>query len=176
MPPIGLNRVTEPEGPRRRFVGIDPGLSGAVVMIDSAGRLLASMTMPRMMGSKGPLDPTAIHFWMRDVACSGDAIVSVALERMQVRPGEGAKGARTAGINWGTIQGIIVALGLRYDTPTPNQWQKVVCPGGGEAKQRSLSAARRLFPDLDLTPGRRTRPHDGLSDAACLAEFARRRL
>ena len=157
----------------RRFIGIDPGLSGAAVVIDAGGGLLASMIVPRMNGSKGPFDSLAFFDWLDEQAEEGTVVV---LERGQGRPGEGAKSARTAGVNWGTMQGLLVAMRLRYDTPTPRQWQKLICPGGGDPKQRSIAAARRLFPALDLTPGRRTKPHDGLADAACLAEFARRSL
>lgn len=45
---------------------------------------------------------------------------------------------------------------------------------GRDPKARSIAAAQRLLPDLDLSPGRRTKPHDGLADAGCLAVYALR--
>ena len=162
------------------FVGIDPGLSGGLVAITPKGRLVSALIMPRVNGSKGPLDVRCVWSWLLDLAPPNQrgnpGQIAAALERVQVRPGEGARSARTAGVNWGSLHGLLIAAGARFETPTPRQWQKVVTPGQGDPKSRSIEAARRLFPDLDLTPGRRTKPHDGLSDGACLAEWARRTL
>jgi len=46
----------------------------------------------------------------------------------------------------------------------------------GDGKGRSIYVASQRVPTLDLTPGSRRKPHDGLADAALIAEYARRTL
>ena len=157
------------------FLGIDPGLDGALVVVDDDGVVLESLLMPRVGGSKGAIDGRAIHDWLigfRD--CPGCA----ALEAVQGRPpGKmGVGSAITAGRGHGLLEGLLLAGGWRYEVPAPARWQKEMhagCPGA-DPKTRSVLAARRLLPTLDLTPGRRTKPHDGLADAGLLALHARR--
>ena len=73
--------------------------------------------------------------------------------------------------------GIIATLGLRVYTPTPAKWRKEMLMGipvQDDKKAMSIQAATRLFPSINLTPGRKRKPDDGLAEAALLAEFARR--
>ena len=54
-------------------------------------------------------------------------------------------------------------------------WQKAVLGEvpPGESKDYAIQWCRQNAPDLNLTPGRCYRPHDGLADARCIAEWAR---
>ncbi len=76
----------------------------------------------------------------------------------------------------------MVALGIRYVVPTPQQWKRSLSLPKRSAKERdqgkvdAVELVRCLFPDMDLTPGKRTTPHDGLADAVLIAEYARRTL
>jgi|ETNvirnome_2_300_1030623.scaffolds.fasta_scaffold00357_16 crossover junction endodeoxyribonuclease RuvC len=165
------------------FIGVDPGLSGALVAIDSSGAVVEQLVMPRVGGTKGPLDTKCILSWLLDVNYESDSVYLLgALERVSTRPGQSAVSTLTTGVNWGRIDALFVSLGIRYETPTPQQWKRTLgLPkrSGKERAQGKLDAVemvKRLFPDMNLMPGKRTTPHDGLADAVLIAEYARRKL
>ena len=164
----------------RVFVGIDPGLSGGLAAIDGVGRIVDVMPMPRLNGSSGPLDMHAIKSWFSTLKKRGDVVA--ALERVSARPGEGVKSTLTAGVNWGFLKGMLIAISARHSEPTPQQWKKELGlpkrtgKERKQAKQDAIALATQLFPGIDLTPGRRRVPHDGMADAVLVAEYARRRL
>ena len=164
----------------KTYIGIDPGLSGAMVAVNSAGEVVGQMVMPRANGSKGPLDVKCILAWLIEVKSGSKATAS--LERVSTRPGQSATSTLTSGVNWGRLDALLTALGIRYDTPTPQQWKRKLGLPKRPARERqqakldAVELASHLFPSLELTPGKKTTPHDGLADAALIAEYARRTL
>ena len=162
------------------FVGVDPGLTGGLALISEAGDVIKATPMPRLNGSTGPLDTNAIKAWFS--GAKGAGRVYAALERVSVRPKEGVKSTLTAGINWGFIKGMLVAIGAKHVEPTPQQWKKLLGlpkrPGSErkKAKEDAVAMAMQLFPGVCLTPGRKRVPHDGMADALLVAEYARRLL
>jgi len=158
------------------YLGIDPGKQGAACLITRTGELVCARKLPHVGKD---LDLVQLSDWLEDMAraegCSPDA-VTAAIEALGSRPSPkmGASSAITMGRNWGRLDGFLSGLGCRYDIVQPKAWQKLICPGSGDPKPRSISACRRLFPALDLTPGRKVKPDDNLADAALIAEWARR--
>ena len=55
----------------------------------------------------------------------------------------------------------------------PRTWQSKILKGlpGETTKERSIHFARCEYPDVDLTPGRLKKPHDGIADAICIARW-----
>ena len=158
------------------FLGIDPGKHGAACLITRTGELVCARKLPHVGKD---LDLVQLSDWLEDMAraegCSPDA-VTAAIEALGSRPSPkmGASSAITMGRNWGRLDGFLSGVGCRYDIVQPKRWQSAVCPGSGDPKPRSIAACRRLFPTLDLTPGRKVKPDDNLADAALIAEWARR--
>ena len=158
------------------YLGIDPGKQGAACLITRTGELVCARKLPHVGKD---LDLVQLSDWLEDMARaeggSPDA-VTAAIEALGSRPSPkmGASSAITMGRNWGRLDGFLSGLGCRYDIVQPKAWQKLICPGSGDPKPRSISACRRLFPALDLTPGRKVKPDDNLADAALIAEWARR--
>ena len=87
-------------------------------------------------------------------------------------PKQGVSSTFTFGQNFGQWEGIIAAMSLPCLQPTPQDWQKglVRKSDSEDPKARALIAARRLFPDVDLS---RKKDH-GRADALLLAWWARR--
>lgn len=158
------------------FLGIDPGKQGAAVLISRSGEPICATKLPHIGKD---LDLVQLSDWLDQVCldqgCTADS-VSAAIESLGSRPSPrmGASSAITMGKNWGRLDGFLSGLGCRYDVVQPKAWQKLVCPGSGDPKPRSIAACRRLFPTLDLTPGRKVKPDDNIADAALIAEWARR--
>jgi len=67
----------------------------------------------------------------------------------------------------------LVCAKIPYEVVRPRIWQKVVLCGieGADTKVKSVLKCQRRLPDLDLTPGKKRKPHDGLADAACMALY-----
>lgn len=106
-----------------------------------------------------------------------DGVAFACLERGGTRPKEGAAQSWTSGYGFGLWEMALASLGIPYETPTPQQWQKEVYRGiVGEGKERSVLAVDRSLPGMNLlrTP-RCKKPHLGLADAAAIALYAARR-
>lgn len=146
----------------KAFLGIDPGASGAIALIDNSGDVLVEVW---------PGDPVAAADLLRGWRTSYD-IQHACLERVASRPGQGVSSVFSFGTNFGCWQGILAALAIPYSLPTPQAWQKglIVPSDGPDTKARSLAVARRLFPTVDL---HRKGDH-GKSDALLLALYAKR--
>ena len=159
------------------YLGIDPGLQGALVIVDEAGAVVDSLKMPRVGGTKGPLDVARLADWLEAWFSPG---ACACLEDIQGRPNAkmGVTSALTSGRNHGRIEGLLLAQGWRYELTPVARWQKAMhagtSEGGKDPKARSILAARRLLPSLDLTPGRKTKPDDNIADAGLLALYCRR--
>lgn len=152
---------------RRVVIGIDPGKSGAVVALDDLGVVVAS-AMAGQWVLKGT-GPSYVPRTMADFLTLIDADL-VVIETQSTRPGQSH--AVVTGYGWGLWVGIAAALNLAYVEVSPARWTRAILAGApGEGKARSIAVARSRVPGIDLTPGRRTKPHDGLADAACLALY-----
>lgn len=146
-----------------RYIGIDPGKTGAIAAIDKAGQVIS------------------VHDWPGDIASAAkivwsimpSKVVGAAIERVSARPGQGVSSMFNFGCNYGAWQGILSTLDIPYELPTPQQWRKgLVMPTDGEdSKAGSLAVARRLFPDANL----RLKKHHGRAEALLLAHWARLR-
>ena len=147
-----------------RIAGIDPGKSGAIVTIDSETLEVGEVLLMPYDGKE--LDVATIKAFL---GAHADAVV---LERQHAMPAQGRSSIFTLGSCFGALRATCVCVGLRYVTPLPSAWTKKALAGvPGLGKARNVAAARRLFPSLDLTPGRRTKPHDGIADGALLAYY-----
>jgi hypothetical protein len=104
------------------------------------------------------------------------------LERMTVvleTPGKHSPGAQALCSMWdsyGAIRGVLESRGIRHHRITPQQWQKKMLPGcaKGDTKPAALAMAKRLWPSENwLASPRCSKPHDGMIDAALIAEYGR---
>jgi len=154
-------------------LGIDPGKDGAAVLLREDGQVHALLVAEIVAGRRWEAVHPEIARWLREVHYCWH-IERAVLELHGGRPGEGAASARTIGIGWGLWLGALSALSIPVVMPTPQRWQKALLGDlAGESKERSIAYARQHLPGLDLTPGRRRKPHDGLADAGCLALYGR---
>lgn len=155
------------------YIGIDNGLSGGIAAVESPGELLKLWTMPTRNKSKGnevdgEFVASFFDQWMRDD-------ITVIVET----PGKFAKGVQAISSMWdsyGCIRGILESRGIRHHRITPQSWQKVMLVGckAGDTKPAALAKARQLWPDENwLASPRCSKPHDGMIDAALIAEYAR---
>ncbi len=153
------------------YVGIDPGLSGALAVLGEEGQLIAVWDTPTVKTGKKTVYDVAemakILSWERDWA-------TVTMEQAQGMPGQGITSTFRIGEGFGIWRGILAAFKMPLLTVRPSVWQRAMFKGvaiGNGTKEKSVTLAMQLFPGIDLTPGRCRTPKDGRSDAALIARY-----
>jgi crossover junction endodeoxyribonuclease RuvC len=146
----------------RCFAGIDPGAAGAVAIIADDLSVIA------LEDWCGDVESTAAMF--RGLWLEHRPELTI-MESVSAMPGQGVSSTFRFGVNLGGWLGILATLSARYRLVKPRSWQAAMFdPGTGkEPKTRSLTTARRLFPDAELN----LKKHHGRSDALLLACYAR---
>jgi hypothetical protein len=180
-------------------IGIDPGLNGGIAAIE-LGPIgepinLEVIRMPTKPGPAGrrDVDGSEVGAFLNHV-CRNGTVLCAAVESVHAMPKQGVTSAFNFGKGYGKILGIIESMDIPLDEPTPQQWQKLVLSGmktKGAKKTRTKGAAKsnterrdkdisirfvlNHFPQVNLkATDRSTTLHDGMAEAVCIAEYARR--
>lgn len=167
-----------------KYIGIDNGLDGAIVCVDEEGALLFKGVMPvvNTVKSKREYDVPVLKQILLSLSFDDTQLpfppnCSVVIEKAQSMPGQGSSSMFKIGRGFGLIEGIVATLGYKYAIVHPKTWQKEVFRdvNHDDTKQASVIVAKRLWPNQDWRATERSKnPHDGLTDAACMAEYGRR--
>ncbi|MCK4792363.1 MAG: hypothetical protein KAV87_52015 [Desulfobacteraceae bacterium] len=143
------------------YIGIDPGMSGAIASINEDGGSLLVEDCPQNN------DSVEMYRILKRLY-SDDAMVAI---EKPVAFKMGRTSALNYGTNFGIWLGIISAMRIAFETVSPQKWQKgLFKKTDGAGKERSLKVARRLWPNADL----RYKKHHGRSDALLIADWLRR--
>ena len=142
-----------------RYIGIDPGKSGAMAVIYEDGSVRCI-----------PFDK---DLYLEEISCMHVGEAFCVVERVSAMPGNGSVSMFTFGENFGWIQGVLDCMGIPYELVRPNVWKKNF--GVTKDKNTSISVARRLFPRANFKRTERSfKDDDGLCEAALMAEYGRR--
>jgi crossover junction endodeoxyribonuclease RuvC len=182
---IVMMHMIAPTNPRRQtmsknekvFVGIDPGLDGAVC-IRKNGDIefydTPTFTVEQKKGGKikkkREFGTVAMAEFLQFTNSSN---VIVALEQISAMPGQGVTSMFQLGKGYGIWLGILAAYNLSYELVRPQAWKKELMAGMGKEKDASRVVACRLFPRIAKALSRK-KDH-GRADALLLSEFIRRR-
>lgn len=147
------------------IMGIDPGLSGGIVILHTHTGQLLTFTMPiKQHSKKRSIEPEGvidiIDMFKPDVAI---------LEEVHAMPGQGVTSMFTFGLGYGLLIGILKAKNIKSYLVSPRVWQKMVSLGRGY--EEAVDQIKQLFPDVSFKMPRAKKDHDGLLDAACLAWY-----
>lgn len=148
------------------FIGIDPGKTGGIVWISEND----------VFGCPLPYDGSDLDVrkFRAEMEDSNDKVSRVAfIETPMIRSAQ--QGALVIGANYGRILAVLTLLDIPVRQVTPAAWTKKMLPGHkGADKGPHIALCKQLFPSLELVmPGCR-KPHDGIADAALIAEYGRR--
>lgn len=150
-------------------IGIDPGLSGAIVAIFPDGPI-EFHDMPILeIKKKSQLDYAGLAHILRRYPARGE--VMAAIELVGAMPGQGVSSMFKFGQCYGASLATLAALQIPYQTITPPVWKRAYRLVG-EDKDASRSRALELFPAC-VEHLKRKKDH-GRADALLLAEYLRR--
>lgn len=128
------------------IIGIDPGASGAVVILSEAGNYVAHLDMPTIkIGTKSRVNGAAVAAFVRQHV--GEFTAHAYLEQVGAMPGQGVSSMFAFGHAAGLVEGVITGSGIPLTLVTPQAWKKHAGLIGTD-KDAARSRAIQLFPGL----------------------------
>lgn len=147
------------------YVGIDPGKKGAMAIMG-----YSNTTGERYMMKIIPFDPQEYIKTLKQFH-----IATCCIEQVHALHGNGITSSFSFGQTYGWLLGILDALGISYQTISPQRWKREY--GLNSEKEKSIEVCKRLFPDVDLKRTERCKKDDdGYAESLLLAEYARRHM
>ena len=143
------------------IIGIDPGKKGAIAFISES----------RYDACRMPETTRQVANLLEKLVTGKDA--TACIEQVQVMGKVfGAKAALSYGQGYGEIIGILTVLGARIHEVRASVWKRTLNITAD--KNTSILLCERMYPNLDLSPGRCTKPQDGLAEAMLLCHYAKK--
>jgi len=128
------------------IIGIDPGCSGAIVVMTAGGNYVAHLNMPTIkVGTKSRVNGAAVAAFVRETV--GEFSCHAYLEQVGAMPGQGVSSMFTFGHAAGLVEGVITGMGIPLTLVTPQAWKKHAGLIGSD-KDAARSRAVQLFPEL----------------------------
>lgn len=154
-----------------RVLGIDPGASGAIALLDTEQNTIAVIDMPCVDIRRGTRN-------VRHVSAQALSLVVAALqpidhavvERVHSMPGQGVSSTFAFGRAFGVCEGVLAGAGVRYTDVAPATWMRALRLTGGKDAARHM--AMQLFPAEAERFSRKK--DDGRADATLLAVYGAR--
>ena len=153
------------------ILGIDPGLHGALALLDDAGRLVHVWDMPSVKEARrstipAPLLDNVMGEITRSVV--GYDMPQAVLEKVGSMPGQGVTSMFNFGCSVGLIRGFLSAYGMTVTEVAPNIW-KARMGLTGKAKDASRTKAIELYPaHAELF---KLKKHEGRAEATLIAAW-----
>jgi crossover junction endodeoxyribonuclease RuvC len=146
-------------------IGIDPGLHGALAYVGKDGLGIKLWGMPL---KDSTLDLRAI--WL---ILQSHSNTPAYLEGVHAFPGQGVSSSFKFGQVFGMVEGLLAASNAPYSIVTPQAWQKILGDGAHPKERVRQFCEVQWGLDVFIPPRGRV-PHQGMMDAACIAEYGRR--
>lgn len=154
------------------YIGIDPGLSGAVAVIGDVPLEVTDTPTALVEGdsTKRKYLVPAMAALLKPYSYNGDVLA--VLENVHSMPKQGVASSFCFGEGKGMWEGILAAYGIPTELVSPQRWKKEIMADQGKDKSAARFKAMALFPSfagqLKLVK------HDGRAEALLMAEYARR--
>ena len=146
-----------------RILGVDPGLSGAYVLLENRVPIEWGVMPTMMEGKSNRINASALASQWRN------ARIDLAfLEQVGAMPGQGVTSMFTFGHATGTVRGVLGALEIPTRLVTPQAWKKHVGLLNKD-KDAARSLAIQLWPDWRVLD--KKGEGQALADAALIARY-----
>ena len=152
-----------------RIIGIDPGLSGAIAILedDKIKELFDMPVMPDGKKNKRQLNSALLVKLIKDNIKNLEDTVMV-VEQVNAMPGQGVTSMFNFGQTFGAIKGICAALGLPIFLVRPAKWKKhfeLI----NSSKDSSRTKAIEMYPSISEQLSKKKDVNK--SDAILIARF-----
>jgi crossover junction endodeoxyribonuclease RuvC len=154
------------------YIGIDPGLNGAVGIIGPDFKIVYDTPTALIAGEKIKREHlrNAMALLLEPYAYRLD--VYAILEHVHAMPKQGVSSSFRFGEGKGIWEGILAAFKIPMELVSPQRWKKEMMADQGKEKKAARLKAMSLFPDM---PDAFTRvKDDGRAEAMLMAEYGRR--
>jgi hypothetical protein len=149
------------------YVGIDPGLRGAVGVLDSYGELVEVHDMPVV---DKWVAPTLLRGLFAELVADTDGEVVCAVEDVRSMPGQGVSSVFKFGDSFGVARTVATEFGVRVEYVSPAKWKRDLALSSD--KERSRRRAIDRWP-LHATSSFGRKKDEGRAEACLLAEWVR---
>lgn len=151
------------------IIGVDPGASGAVAILEDTGQLVQVFDMPAVeiqVGGKAKrrVAPEMLASELRLYNVHGTVAV---VEQVSARPGQGVSSMFAFGQAYGLVLGVLAGLWIPTKTVTPSAWKKALKLNTGKDAARAKAA--QLWPQM-ASDFKRVKD-DGRAEAALIANW-----
>lgn len=173
-------------------IGIDPGLTGALALLNHSAELLAVADMPVMLRGSGEgavknqVNPSALAQILREWTAPFDkneVHVFIELQRampaVKPTPGkgkgyqilQGSSSLFSLGHTAGVVEATVAVLGFAHTIIAPADWKRDVLPRGA-SKDQARAIAVRLYPRAPISKVK----HHNRAEAALIAKCGHARV
>jgi crossover junction endodeoxyribonuclease RuvC len=152
-----------------KIIGIDPGLSGGIAILEN-NKVLGIFDMPVMpegKKNKRQLNSAQLVKLLKENILENEE-VSVIVEQVNAMPGQGVTSMFNFGQTFGAIKGVCAALGLSIFFVRPSKWKKhfeLI----NSSKDSSRTKAIEMYPSLSSELSRKKDVNK--SDAILIARY-----
>ena len=152
-----------------KIIGIDPGLNGAIVIMEN-NKVLSVFDMPVMSEgkkNKRQLNSAQLTRIIKENTLTNDDI-NVVVEQVNAMPGQGVTSMFNFGQTFGAIKGVCAALNLPIFFVRPSKWKKhfeLI----NSSKDSSRTKAIEMYPKLSNQLAKKKDVNK--SDAILIARF-----
>ena len=129
------------------IIGVDPGASGAIAILEDTGKLVHVFDMPSVeiiSGGKAKrrVSPEMLAAELRLYADQG-AVAYV--EQVGAMPGQGVSSMFAFGQAFGIVLGVMAGLAIPTQTVTPAKWKKDMKLNQGKDAARAKATVSAIF-------------------------------
>lgn len=159
------------------YIGIDNGLAGGIVAVDSNEKIQFKTVTPVVKNKKKTIfDIDTIKKYLLQLKKNEKKFGGVVciLEHAAPRPISGKRACFMTGYGFGVMEAILISLCISYVVISPSKWMKGLDLKFG-VKKASIEYCTKKYPTVNWTATERcTTIHHGMTDACCLAIYGAR--
>lgn len=151
------------------IIGVDPGASGAVAILEDTGQLVQVFDMPSVeIQVGGKAKRRVAPEMLASELCFYNVHGTVAVvEQVSAMPGQGVSSMFAFGQAYGLVLGVLAGLWIPTSTVTPSAWKKALKLNTGKDAARAKAA--QLWPQM-AGEFKRVKD-DGRAEAALIAHW-----
>ena len=147
------------------IVAFDPGINGGIAKLECLeGKIKKAVAIPMPVKGKELDLAEIVRFIQGADYCF--------IERVWGFPGGSSQSLCTTCMNYGRLLTLAWVQHILCVEVSARTWQaKILSKGCLNTKKASIAICQERFPEVNLAPGRKRKPHDGMADALCIALY-----